>query len=139
LYYSIITDKSPDTPWEGFYLWTWESIEINLGIVCASAPCLKSLITRIVPKLFSSHPSTNFPSFSTADRGSRFGAGIGGGGAGRRSVSKGFVMTTVTGSTRDSSTRQGGGSESQDDLTEHPEERWDECVLVAKADGYDMA
>jgi hypothetical protein len=40
---------------------------------------------------------------------------------------------------RDSSTRQGGGSESQDDLTEHPEERWDECVLVAKADGYDMA
>jgi hypothetical protein len=145
LYYSIITDKSPDTPWEGFYLWTWESIEINLGIVCASAPCLKSLITRIVPRLFSSHPSTNFPSFSATDRGDRFMAGSGSGIGGRRDVAKGYVMTTVTGGAGASGGRSGrkhgGGarSESQDDLTAHPGERWGECVLVAKVDGHDMA
>lgn len=54
-------------------------------------------------------------------------------------MGKGFVMTTVTGGTGGRSTRKGGRSESQDDLTGHPEERWGECVLVAKVDGHDMA
>jgi hypothetical protein len=115
LYYSIITDKSSDTPWEGFYLWTWESVEVNLGIVCASAPCLKSLITRIVPKLFSSHPSNDFQSLSLPashardDRTDRFGAE-------RRDAGKGFVMTTITAGR--SGKIGGGRSESQDDLTD---------------------
>ncbi len=60
LYYSIITQKSNDTPWEGFNLWTWESVEINLGIVCASAPCLKSLVTRIIPKIFPSQNNSSY-------------------------------------------------------------------------------
>jgi hypothetical protein len=135
LYYSIITDKSPDTPWEGFYLWTWESIEINLGIVCASAPCLKSLITRLVPKLFSSHPSSDFPSFSMAgghprdERGDMFGAG-------RMDIGKGFTMTTIRAGR---SGRIGGGrSESQDDLTDGLGYGHDR-VLVAKVDVHNMA
>jgi hypothetical protein len=54
LYYTIATNSSTDSPWEGFYLWTLEGIEVNLGIVCASAPCLKSLVARIVPRVFTS-------------------------------------------------------------------------------------
>jgi hypothetical protein len=134
LYYSIITDKSPDTPWEGFYLWTWESIETNLGIVCASAPCLKSLVTRLVPKLFSSHPSNDFPSLSITgnprdERTDRFAIG-------RGNAGKGFVMTNITAGR--SGKKVGGRSESQDDLTDGLE-YGHERVLVAKANVYDMA
>jgi hypothetical protein len=59
LYYSITNEKSDDATWEGFNLWTWESIEVNLGIVCASAPCLKALIARVLPKLMASHSASN--------------------------------------------------------------------------------
>lgn len=129
LYYSIITDKAPDTPWEGFYLWTWESIEINLGIVCASIPCLKSLITRLAPKLFSSHPSADFQSHPRDERNDTFGTG-------RRAVGKGFVMTTITAGR--SGKKMGGRSESQDDLTQGLE-YGHERVLVAKMVVHEMA
>jgi hypothetical protein len=139
LYYSITTDKSPDTPWEGFSLWIWESIEINLGIVCASAPSLKSFLTRLVPKFFSSqnsNPSNDFPSFEREGAGYSRGKGTGRLGTGRRGADRGFTMTTVTAGR---SARKGGGrSESQDDLTAG----WEggsERVLVAKVDVHDMA
>lgn len=54
LYYSITTDVSHDSTWEGTYLWTWETAELDLGIICASLPSLKKLITRIMPKIFGS-------------------------------------------------------------------------------------
>lgn len=54
LYYSIITQTSNDSPWVGFNMYTWESVEVNLGIVCASAPCLKSLIQQVIPKFMTS-------------------------------------------------------------------------------------
>jgi len=130
LYYSIITDKSPDTPWEGFYLWTWESIEINLGIVCASAPCLKSMISRLVPKFFSSQASSS--DFRSLEMESRLrGQRVTGGGA-KRDVGRGFVMTTITAG------KGMDGGESQDDLTEgrgYGVER----VMVAKGGVHDMA
>jgi hypothetical protein len=129
LYYSILTDKSPDTSWEGFYLWTWESIEINLGIVCASAPCLKSLITRIVPKLFSSNPSTNLPSFSTTgnDRFKRFGMGETRDGGGRGYALSEVVVEGV-----------GDRESSRDDWTDGREFSH-ECVLVANVDAHNMS
>lgn len=139
LYYSITTDKSPDTPWEGFSLWIWESIEINLGIVCASAPSLKSFLTRLVPKLFSSQnstPSNDFPSFERERAGYSRGKGTERLGTGRRDAGRGFTMTTVTAGR--SARKGGGGSESQDDLTAG----WEggsERVLVAKVDVHDMA
>ncbi len=92
------------------------------------------MITRLVPKLFSSHPSSDFPSFSMAGhprdgRSDRFGMG-------RKDARNGFVMTTVTAGR---SGRKGGGrSESQDDLTDglaYGHER----VLDAKIDVHDMA
>ena len=54
LYYSITTDVSNDSTWEGISLWTWETAELDLGIICASLPSLKKLITRIMPKIFGS-------------------------------------------------------------------------------------
>ncbi|KAE9379385.1 hypothetical protein N431DRAFT_434387 [Stipitochalara longipes BDJ] len=137
LYYSIITDKSPDTPWEGFYLWTWESIEVNLGIVCASAPCLKSMISRIVPRFFSSqNSSSDFASLEMASRLRDKRERTGMGGVGGIDKGRGFVMTTVTAGR--SGRKVGGGGESQDDLTDG----WvngHERVLIAKADVHDMA
>ena len=58
LYYSITAERSNDAPWEGFNLWTWESVEVNLGIICASAPCLKALISRFIPTLWPSRNGT---------------------------------------------------------------------------------
>lgn len=49
LYYTILTQKSDDSPWIGFAMYTWEATEVNLGIVCASAPPLKALIRHIIP------------------------------------------------------------------------------------------
>ncbi len=54
LYYSIRTDNSDDPTWVGVDLWTWEAVELNLGIVCASVPCLKALVVHVIPKFFSS-------------------------------------------------------------------------------------
>ena len=32
----------------------WASIEVNIGLICASAPALKPLIRKILPNLFAS-------------------------------------------------------------------------------------
>ncbi|KFY79925.1 hypothetical protein V499_01183 [Pseudogymnoascus sp. VKM F-103] len=53
LYYTIATQTSDDSTWVGYYMYTWEAIEVNLGIVCASAPPLKALTQRILQKHFS--------------------------------------------------------------------------------------
>ena len=55
LYYSIRTNRSYDATWVGVDLSTWEAVEMNLGIVCASAPCLKALVARVIPKFLSSN------------------------------------------------------------------------------------
>ncbi|CZR65542.1 uncharacterized protein PAC_15442 [Phialocephala subalpina] len=111
LYYSILTDKSSDTPWEGFYLWTWESIEINLGIVCASAPCLKAFVTRIVPRLLGSIGGSNIGTGSGRVE-------LGSLESGRRAEGRGGMKGKE---------RERG--ESEDNLTDGHE-----CVLVAKVD-----
>lgn len=32
-----------DVTWEGFYLWIWAAVEVNLGVICGCAPVLKPL------------------------------------------------------------------------------------------------
>jgi hypothetical protein len=54
LYYSIIVNNSRDGTWTGFQLWTWEAVEVDLGITCACAPALKPLLLRWFPKLMHS-------------------------------------------------------------------------------------
>ncbi|ETS84562.1 hypothetical protein PFICI_02587 [Pestalotiopsis fici W106-1] len=33
-----------DVTWEGFYLWIWAAVEVNLGVICGCAPVLKPLL-----------------------------------------------------------------------------------------------
>lgn len=33
-----------DITWEGFYLWVWAAVEVNLGVICGCAPVLKPLL-----------------------------------------------------------------------------------------------
>jgi hypothetical protein len=54
LYYSIIVNDSRDGTWSGFQLWTWEAVEVDLGIACACAPALKPLLLRWFPNLMHS-------------------------------------------------------------------------------------
>lgn len=122
LYYSIETDTSVDTPWEGYYLTTWESLEINLGIVCASAPYLKALLTRLVPRLFTSGTASASAGAPYPERQKKIGAGSG---YWRRNEEGGYVLESVE---RIGEGRSGDG-ESQSDLTDMHEH-----VLVAKVD-----
>ncbi|KAF2737808.1 hypothetical protein EJ04DRAFT_590519 [Polyplosphaeria fusca] len=43
----------PEDPWYGFSSGYWSCIEVNLAIVCGSAPVLKPLITRFIPQFAS--------------------------------------------------------------------------------------
>lgn len=33
-----------DVTWEGFYLWIWAAVEVNLGVICGCVPSLKILV-----------------------------------------------------------------------------------------------
>lgn len=33
-----------DVTWEGFYLWIWTAVEVNLGVICGCVPSLKPLL-----------------------------------------------------------------------------------------------
>lgn len=48
----------------------WASLEINIGLLCASAPALKPLIRKVFPSLFASRvedsSGRNIDTFSTA-------------------------------------------------------------------------
>jgi hypothetical protein len=33
-----------DVTWEGFYLWIWTAVEVNLGVICGCVPALKILV-----------------------------------------------------------------------------------------------
>ncbi|CAK7228492.1 hypothetical protein SBRCBS47491_006921 [Sporothrix bragantina] len=45
---------SPDTTFAGVDIAMWSNIEINVAIMCASAPALKPLVSKIAPKLLGS-------------------------------------------------------------------------------------
>ncbi|KAG0648068.1 hypothetical protein D0Z07_5732 [Hyphodiscus hymeniophilus] len=120
LYYSITTDHSKDTTWEGLNLWTWESIEVNLAIVCASAPCLKALIARLAPRLMAPN-SASSNSQKLAARNhieARRTAGI----------QRAYVLESVR-ETRREGNRERRSGESQESLT-----KTHEHILIAKVD-----
>ncbi len=39
-----ITENTYDVTWEGFELWIWTAVEVNLGIICGCVPTLNSLL-----------------------------------------------------------------------------------------------
>ncbi|KAK2730127.1 integral membrane protein [Colletotrichum kahawae] len=53
---------SPDTSRDGVHIATWSGIEINVAIICASAPALKPLIAKAFPKLLASTQRSNMRS-----------------------------------------------------------------------------
>ncbi|KAK6581032.1 hypothetical protein PZA11_006520 [Diplocarpon coronariae] len=44
-------NKSDDFAWEGVNIISWTSIEVNTGLLCASAPCIKPLLKKTFPSL----------------------------------------------------------------------------------------
>ncbi|XMA09776.1 hypothetical protein WAI453_002567 [Rhynchosporium graminicola] len=51
-------NDSDDLSWQVGSITTWVSIEVSTALLCASAPCLKPLITKFFPHLLSSLIST---------------------------------------------------------------------------------
>ncbi|KAH8664970.1 hypothetical protein BGZ60DRAFT_516265 [Tricladium varicosporioides] len=49
--------KSSDFLWDGPGTATWSSIELNVGIICASVSTLRPLVSRFLPKIFGSRPT----------------------------------------------------------------------------------
>ncbi|KAI1856340.1 uncharacterized protein JN550_013826 [Neoarthrinium moseri] len=48
-----------DVTWEGFYLWIWAAVEVNLSVICGCAPVLKSLLFGVSQGKVSQY-TTNF-------------------------------------------------------------------------------
>ncbi len=125
LYYSLVVNDSRDGTWPGFQLWTWEAVEVNLGIACACAPAVKPLLVKWFPKVmqrvFGTNSGTN-PSrqgLSVGANGTfvemknqRGGRGMGGAFTG---VEEGVTMTHVYAGKMG---RHRNG-ESQESLTDH--------------------
>ncbi|EPS37968.1 hypothetical protein H072_8297 [Dactylellina haptotyla CBS 200.50] len=53
LYYVAKTAYSYDKTWDGFSAWIWTAAESDVGIICASLPALKPLITKLTNFKFS--------------------------------------------------------------------------------------
>lgn len=53
--YIIDSEKySYDEQWDGYPLWIAMAVEIDVGIICASAPALRPFIARYLPRVFNS-------------------------------------------------------------------------------------
>ncbi|KUJ08230.1 uncharacterized protein LY89DRAFT_742070 [Mollisia scopiformis] len=58
---------STDTPWDSYDISIWTSVEVNVGLFCASAPATKPLLKKIVPGMgFSTTDSS--PGIKTSSR-----------------------------------------------------------------------
>ncbi|KAK6530975.1 hypothetical protein TWF281_007803 [Arthrobotrys megalospora] len=53
LYYVAKTAYSYDKTWDGFSAWIWTALESDVGIICASLPALKPLVTKVTKFKFS--------------------------------------------------------------------------------------
>jgi hypothetical protein len=58
------TLSSKDPSWVAYDIDIWASIEVNTGLVCASAPALKPLIRKFVPNFLASISEPTSPSYS---------------------------------------------------------------------------
>ncbi|EPS39767.1 hypothetical protein H072_6447 [Dactylellina haptotyla CBS 200.50] len=57
LWKTITAFEAFDASWYGYDLWVYVALEAHLAVVCACAPGIKPLITRIWPKFDKFHPS----------------------------------------------------------------------------------
>lgn len=56
-----IVSVSKDITWDNPGTAIWSSVELNTGIICASLPALRALVSRYFPDLFPSRAQSNGP------------------------------------------------------------------------------
>ncbi|KAF1808287.1 hypothetical protein P152DRAFT_469067 [Eremomyces bilateralis CBS 781.70] len=67
IYYTVY--ETYDITWEGFSMWIWTAVEVNLGVICGSVPSLKPLFFRDRSRNASSYGHSHGASANvTADR-----------------------------------------------------------------------
>lgn len=49
-----------DITWEGFNLWIWAAVEVNLGVICGCVPVLRPLLVKAFPRLGGTSASTRW-------------------------------------------------------------------------------
>jgi hypothetical protein len=94
-------------------MYTWESVEVNLGIVCASAPCLKSLIQKVIPKFMASHSGSTPGAGGQYQFSARRNPARGPFGRKNGDAEQGYILDSAVTRERDGS---GGERESQEEL-----------------------
>lgn len=65
-YIHIVVQESYDVTWEGFHLWLWTAVEVQLGIICGCVPWLKSLAKFWQPNRVATGKTTGASSSSGA-------------------------------------------------------------------------
>ncbi|KAK3203493.1 hypothetical protein GRF29_112g1481867 [Pseudopithomyces chartarum] len=68
----VAISNSDDPTWDNPPAATWSAVESNVGIICSSLPCIRPLLARWLPRVFTTgHRSTvnsNLPSHLTFDQ-----------------------------------------------------------------------
>ncbi|KAH6675008.1 hypothetical protein B0J14DRAFT_653183 [Halenospora varia] len=59
-----VLSRSKDLTWDNTETGMWSNIEVNIGIICASAQTIRPIITRLFPRLFLARPKA-IPQTST--------------------------------------------------------------------------
>jgi hypothetical protein len=70
--YRITT--SNDKTWDIYLFWISASVEIYLGIICASVPATRKFFSRYLPKLLRSNPQSSIPAPVSSSRSPRSGS-----------------------------------------------------------------
>ena len=55
----VAISNSEDQTYDNAPAATWSSVEINVGIICSCLPCLRPLVARFPPAVFSSNNAAN--------------------------------------------------------------------------------
>ncbi|PSN69730.1 hypothetical protein BS50DRAFT_631711 [Corynespora cassiicola Philippines] len=67
LYSIYILSASEDVTWDNPGAATWSSVELNVGIICASLPTLRAFITKHFPHAFSSSFRSLYHAYPNSD------------------------------------------------------------------------
>ncbi|KAH8647311.1 hypothetical protein BX600DRAFT_152708 [Xylariales sp. PMI_506] len=104
-----------DVTWDGFSLWIWAAVEVNLGVICGSAPVLKPLLfpsrSLNVTRYYGNSGGLTFGSSAHHHWGGP-GGGVGGGGV------RGSGLGSRKKSTLGSSSGMGTSEDDEDDMVE---------------------
>ncbi|KAE9368311.1 hypothetical protein N431DRAFT_347037 [Stipitochalara longipes BDJ] len=75
-YIDVLVSKTYDTTWEGFMLWIFVALEVDIALICASAPVLKPLFRRYLNSSSNSTGSHGFHKRSSKNPQHRVESGV---------------------------------------------------------------